>query len=134
MKQEWLLIDMHNHSEFSKINKKSDSSRVREMSAEEYVNVLSSHGVQVFSITDHNYFASKYYDEIEEYINKNSLDIKIINGVEFDVYVDLANKKKDFVHMCIYFDDSVNRKQLEQIVPYIKMQMDVSLNQVLLIF
>lgn len=116
MKQEWLLIDMHTHSGFSKINKKSDSSRVREMSAEEYVNILSSHGVQVFSITDHNYFASKYYDEIEEYINKNSLDIKVINGVEFDVYVELANKKKDFVHMCIYFDDSVDRKQLEQIV------------------
>ena len=36
MKQEWLLIDMHTHSEFSKINKPSDSGRVKKMTAEEY--------------------------------------------------------------------------------------------------
>lgn len=116
MEQEWLLIDMHTHSEFSKINKPSDSTRVKKMTAEEYVNILSSHGVKVFSITDHNYFSSTYYDEIEEYINKNSLDIKVINGVELDAYVELSNGKQDFVHICIYFEDTVDRKELEKTI------------------
>ena len=116
MKQEWLMIDMHTHSEFSKINKKSDGDRVKKMSAEEFVNILYSKGVKIFSITDHNYFSSHYYDEIDKYIKNNSLDIKVINGVEFDIYVELASKKLDFVHMCIYFDDDVDRTRLENIV------------------
>ncbi len=114
MEQEWLLIDMHTHSEFSKINKPSDNARVKKMTAEEYVNILSSYGVKIFSITDHNYFSSKYYDEIDNYINNNSLNMKLINGVELDVYVELSNGKQDFVHMCVYFADGVNRKQLEK--------------------
>ena len=39
MKQEWLLIDMHTHSQYSKINKKSDSKRVCEMGADKYVDI-----------------------------------------------------------------------------------------------
>lgn len=110
------MIDMHTHSEYSKINKPSDGTRVCKMTAEEFVNILNSYGVQIFSITDHNYFSCDYYNEIEEYINKNSLDMKIINGVECDVYVDLPDKKQDFIHMCIYFDDNVDRGQLEKTI------------------
>ena len=29
MKQEWLLLDMHLHSEYSKINKSSESKRIK---------------------------------------------------------------------------------------------------------
>ncbi len=29
MKQEWLLLDMHLHSEYSKINKPSESKRIK---------------------------------------------------------------------------------------------------------
>ncbi len=40
MSQEWLLLDMHLHSEFSKINKPSDAVRVKNMSPKEYVEIL----------------------------------------------------------------------------------------------
>ena len=105
MKQEWLLIDMHTHSQYSKINKKSDSKRVCEMGADKYVDILISNGVKIFSITDHNYYSHKYYDEIDKYIKDNSLNIKIINGVELDAYVELADKTQDYIHICVYFDD-----------------------------
>ncbi len=113
MKQEWLLIDMHTHSQYSKINKKSDSKRVCEMGADKYVNILISNGVKIFSITDHNYYSRKYYDEIDKYIKDNSLNIKIINGVELDAYVELADKTQDSIHICVYFDDKVDRNKLE---------------------
>lgn len=113
MKQEWLLIDMHTHSQYSKINKKSDSKRVCEMGADKYVDILISNGVKIFSITDHNYYSHKYYDEIDKYIKDNSLNIKIINGVELDAYVELADKTQDYIHICVYFDDKVDRDKLE---------------------
>lgn len=116
MKQKWMLIDMHTHSWYSKINKKSDKDKVKDMTAKEYTDILVSHGVEIFSITDHNYYSSQYYNEIDDYIKENSLNIKLINGVEFDVYVTLSNGKEDFVHMCIYFDDKVDRQELEKIV------------------
>lgn len=113
MEQEWLLLDMHLHSEFSKINKPNESSRVKKMSAKEFVDILSSKKVKIFSITDHNYFSKKYYDEIEEYISTNKLKMKIINGTELDTYVKLSDGSEDFIHICIYFDDTVNRQLLE---------------------
>ena len=57
MKQEWILCDLHTHSQYSKINKNGDKDKVREMSAEEFVNILHAKGVKLFSITDHNYFS-----------------------------------------------------------------------------
>ena len=113
--QDWLLIDMHTHSEFSKYGKPSDSGKVKNMSAKEFVDTLYSYGVKIFSITDHNYFSEKYYNEIEHYINEEKLEIKIINGVELDVYVE-SKKLNDYVHICIYFDDTVDRQKLQNII------------------
>lgn len=113
--QDWLLIDMHTHSEFSKYGKPSDSGRVKNMSAKEFVDTLYNYGVKIFSITDHNYFSEKYYNEIEHYINEEKLEIKIINGVELDVYVE-SKKLNDYVHICIYFDDTVDREKLQNII------------------
>lgn len=67
MKQEWLLLDMHLHSEYSKINKPSESKRVKSMTPKEYVEILLDKKVKVFSIKDHNYFSKSYYDKIEKY-------------------------------------------------------------------
>ena len=50
MEQKWMLLDMHTHSEYSKINKTGDKSKVKKMSAKEFVNILRSHGVEIFSI------------------------------------------------------------------------------------
>ena len=116
MNQEWLLLDMHTHSQYSKINKSSDSSRVKEMKPEEFINELIAKKVKIFSVTDHNYFSKEYYDLLEEYICTHNIDMKIINGVELDVYVTLKDGSESFIHICIYFDDNVNREELEKIV------------------
>lgn len=116
MKQEWLLIDMHTHSGYSKINKKSDVAKVKEMKAEDFINELISHNVKVFSVTDHNYYSCDFYNELDEYIERNGLDIKVINGIEFDAYVDLEDGSRDFIHICVYFNNNVDRIKLENIV------------------
>lgn len=116
MEQEWLLLDMHLHSEYSKINKPNESSRVKTMSAKDFVDTLSNKKVRIFSITDHNYFSKKYYDEIDEYIKSNDINMKLINGTELDVYVSLENDNEDFIHICVYFDDSLDRTQLENTI------------------
>lgn len=116
MKQEWLLLDMHMHSEYSKINKPSDATRVKQMTAKEYVDILLTKKVKIFSITDHNYFSKEYYDSIDKYIKDSNINMKLINGVELDVYVILSDGTEDFIHVCIYFDDNVERQRLEQII------------------
>ena len=134
MEQKWMLLDMHTHSEYSKINKTGDKSKVKKMSAKEFVDILRSHGVEIFSITDHNYFSAKYYNEIDSYISANSINMKLINGVELDVYVTLKKDEKNekdikvkesdetgevkenMIHVCFYFDDCLNREKLESTI------------------
>ncbi|MEG0408564.1 MAG: hypothetical protein RR623_06785 [Bacilli bacterium] len=116
MEQEWLLLDMHLHSEYSKINKPSESGRVKKMSAKVFVDTLIDKKVKIFSITDHNYFSKKYYDEVDNYLHENEIAAKIINGVELDVYVILNDNSEDFIHICVYFDDSIDREKLENTV------------------
>ena len=108
--QKWLMIDMHTHSHFSRIRKTGDKDKVKEMSAKEYVDTLYNYGVRVFSVTDHNYFSDTYYNEIDKYIK--NLDIRLINGTELDVYVTKEDGAKDYIHVCFYFEDSVNRELL----------------------
>ena len=116
MEQKWLLIDLHVHSEYSKINKTGESNKVKSMTAKEFTDVMIKNSIDIFSITDHNYFSNTYYDEIDKYIADNSLKIKLINGVEFDAGVELVDGSKDFIHICIYFDDNVDRLKLSNIV------------------
>lgn len=116
MEQEWILCDLHTHSQYSKINKNGDKDKVREMSAAEFVNILHAKGIKLFSITDHNYFSKSYYDEIENYIRDAKLNMKVIAGVELDTYVTISNQKKDFIHICFYFQDTENRKNLENTI------------------
>ena len=78
MEQEWILCDLHTHSQYSKINKNGDKDKVREMSAAEFVNILHAKGIKLFSITDHNYFSKSYYDEIENYIRDAKLNICLL--------------------------------------------------------
>lgn len=133
MNQKWLLCDLHMHSQFSKINKAGDKNRVKDMTAKEYVDILNKHGVELFSITDHNYFSDKYYDEIDKYISDSNLSMKIINGVELDAYVELSNGEKDSIHICIYFSDSTNRKKLNIIINSLYRDKDGNMQQPLFI-
>lgn len=115
MEQKWLKIDMHMHSYYSSKNKKGDCDKVKEMKAEEFVGILVDANVNIFSITDHNYFSKEFYDEIDKYIENKKLNIRIVNGVELDVNVDL-NDKNSYIHVCIYFDDNVDRQKLQEII------------------
>lgn len=112
MNQEWILADLHMHSQYSSKRKTGDKNKVCEMSAQEYVEILKEKKVKVFSITDHNYFSDLYYDEVEEYINYKHYDMKLINGVEFDVFP--TEEDDEFVHICFYFDDKLDRKLLHE--------------------
>ena len=114
MEQKWLLVDMHLHSQYSRMRK--DGERVKEMSAKEFVDKLHEKNVEMFSITDHNFFSYNFYDEIEEYIKSEKLNMKLINGAELDVYVELEDGSNDFLHLCFYFEDSIDRIKLSQCI------------------
>lgn len=116
MEHKWLLCDMHTHSEYSAINKKGDKDKVKKMNASEFVQTMEKNKIEVFSITDHNYFSKSYYEEINAYIISNSLNIKVIPGVEFDTYIDTKNGTDEHIHVCIYFKEDVNYSYLESIV------------------
>lgn len=108
-KQEWLKCDMHMHSYHSK---PKDNTRVKQMTAQEYVDNLLEKNIRIFSITDHNIYSSQYYGEIKEYIKDK--DIAVISGAELDVYVD--TKDDTYFQMGVYFDSSVDDKQLESVI------------------
>lgn len=111
MEQEWLKIDMHMHSQYSRIMKPSDSARTKEMTAKIFVDILLEKNIKIFSVTDHNYFSKEFYDQIDEY-TKN-LNIKVINGVECDAKVSMNDGSEKYIHVCVYFDDIVDRSNLE---------------------
>lgn len=100
---------MHMHSYHSK---PKDNARVKQMTAQEYVDTLIKKDVRIFSITDHNIYSSQYYGEIKEYIKDK--DIAVINGAELDVYVD--TKEDTYFQMGVYFDSSVDDKKLENVI------------------
>ena len=114
MEHKWLMCDMHMHSEYSAQIKSGDKGKVKKMAASEYVEILKSYGVEIFSITDHNYFSAKYYEEINDYINDNSLKMRCIPGVEFDTYIDTVNNDEKYIHVCVYFKESVDFNLLEE--------------------
>lgn len=107
MKQQWLKCDMHMHSYYSK---SKDKTRVKQMSAKDYVDALLDKGINIFSITDHDVYSSSYYDDIRKYIIDKP--IEIINGTELDVYVN----DKDFFQMGVYFDNNLDGNRLEKIL------------------
>lgn len=114
MKQEWILCDLHTHSEYSAKNKSGDKDKVKEMTAGEFVESLRRKNVKLFSVTDHNYFSKKYYDEIDKYISDNNIEMKVIPGAELDVYID--PEKQDFIHICFYFKEDTDRAKLEEML------------------
>lgn len=116
MEQEWLLCDLHLHSEKSKITKVGDRKRVKQMTPKDFVETLHSKKIKVFSITDHNYFSKTYYEAIEDYISSKKLEMKIINGVEFDTYIPINETDFECIHICVYFEDNVDREKLHKCV------------------
>lgn len=112
----WLMIDMHMHSKSSAIMKPGESRRLKEMSATEYVDILINYGVEVFSITDHDYFNSEYYESICEDIESRNLCISAIPGAELDVYAEMKDSEPEMLHMCVYFNKTVNPPVLQETI------------------
>ena len=109
--QEWLMIDMHTHSQHSSVRKKNE--QVKSMTAEDFVEVLIKHGVRIFSITDHNYFSESFYNDVNKYIESKHYDVKLINGVELDVHIEIKDDPDAFIHVCFYFEDKVDKTKLQ---------------------
>lgn len=105
----WIKYDLHMHSQYSK---PFDSSRVKEMSADDFAKTLLDAGIEVFSITDHNCFNADYYLRIKEYIKDKP--IKIIPGCEFNIYIDKNTDEKFQAN--IYFSTSTNPNELEKTI------------------
>ena len=105
-----LYYDLHIHSEYSSIMKQGE--KVKSMSGKEFVDILLEKNVDVFSITDHNYFSATFYKEILEYIKDK--EINIINGTELDIYID--EEKKDFFHAAFYFHPDTDINELENAI------------------
>ena len=103
----WLHIDLHMHSFYSK---KYDTNRVKEMSASDFVANLKSKGIEIFSITDHDTFSSKYYSEVLEAIKNEN--IRIIPGTELNIYVENGGK----FQANFYFSTDVNTSDLEKAI------------------
>jgi ABC-type lipoprotein export system ATPase subunit len=98
---------MHSHA--SKLTKQGDKKRVKEMTATDFVNCFIGK-IDVFSVTDHNCFDSKYYGELYEAIEGKP--IKLVKGTELDVYVDDTN----FFQMGVYFEDSTGLTQIQTLI------------------
>ena len=103
----WLHIDLHMHS-FS--SKEYDANRVKEMSAVDFVSTLKSKEIEIFSITDHDTFSSKYYLEVLDAIKNEK--IRIIPGSELNIYVEDGGK----FQANFYFSTDVDAKKLEKAI------------------
>ena len=99
----WLRYDLHMHSQFSK---NTDGNRVKEMSAKEYVDIVSQK-TDVFSLTDHNCYKSEYYTQLRNEISDKNL--KLIDGAELDVYVN----DSDYFQMGVYFEENDKGAEIE---------------------
>lgn len=99
-----IRIDLHIHSHLS--DYKDDPKIVKNSNIDNIDTLfrkLISHGIELFSITDHNRFNLKLYEKIdkilltEEYKDK----LNILAGVEFDVVLE---KGKKAAHIVTIFD------------------------------
>lgn len=107
----WLRCDLHMHSEFSKPYE-TEPGKVKHMEAKDFVDTLIGKQIDVFSLTDHNTFNSKYYTEIKDYIKDKK--IKVIYGCEFNIYLD--KNSGDHFQANIYFSNNDNLQDIEKAV------------------
>lgn len=103
----WINIDLHTHSYYSK---KYDPKRVRKMSALQFVNTLANAGIDLFSVTDHDYFSSNFYRELNKAIKGK--EISFIPGAELNIYVENAKK----FQANFYFSLSSNFDTIEETI------------------
>lgn len=99
----WLNYDLHMHGNKSAKTKSGDKDKVKAMTAKEFCDIALINKIDCFSITDHNTLDSQLYSELIALISTDASysTLKIIPGVEFDVYID--NDPKKYFQALIYF-------------------------------
>ncbi len=105
-----IKVDLHIHSVFSKT--KDDISLVGENTIENtevLIEKLKSNKIDMFSITDHDYFSYELYAKLKTY-EKNGDFKKILPGIEFSVGYENENNEVKQVHVICIFDDANEEK------------------------
>lgn len=109
-----IKVDLHIHSCFSKT--RDDQRLVGEGTIENIpilVNKLNEYGVNMASITDHDFFSYSMYKELKKHEGDGSIK-KILPGIEFSVGILHDEDIITPIHVIAIFDDC-DDKQLEKI-------------------
>ncbi len=105
-----IKVDLHIHSCFSKT--RDDRKLVGEGTIENIpilVNKLNEYGVNMASITDHDFFSYSMYKELKKHEGEGSIK-KILPGVEFSVGIPNEEGVITSVHVIAIFDDHDDEK------------------------
>ena len=113
-----IRIDLHIHSKAS-----SYKDRGVDLSAcdAEHVDVLldklveGENPIDMFSVTDHNRFDAKLYEEFYKHIEERGFNIHLLSGVEFDVEL---QKGKSAAHIITIFNaiDANDREMIQSTI------------------
>lgn len=106
---QWLVYDLHMHSFSSRPDRPE---RVKEMSATDFVQILSDNKVDVFSVTDHNCFDASFYADLS--LAAKAKGMGLIYGSELTVY--LPDEGHKHFHMGVYFSSEVKPGLVEKTI------------------
>lgn len=111
-----IKIDLHIHSAASEYKepKYGDGTSIVENSNIQNVDVLlkrlKDNNISLFSITDHNRYDSKLYNEIKAKLETEEYkQLNVLHGVEFDVQMEAGKKP---VHIIVIFDVKTDEDML----------------------
>ena len=96
---DWLKIDLHIHSDWSKKTKENDYKG--NFSVGTLRQKLIDNGVQIFSLTDHNIINIDAYKEYYEHFDYNT-DPLLLIGVELDIVVKNNSTEKTYHSLLIF--------------------------------
>ncbi|HHX60644.1 MAG TPA: hypothetical protein GX707_08015 [Epulopiscium sp.] len=100
---DWLKIDLHIHSDFSKQTKSNDYKGI--FSVDQLYNKLTSECVDIFSITDHNIINLNAYKDY--YAKYNAVtDPLLFTGVELDIMGSNTSYHSLLIFNCTTFEDT----------------------------
>ena len=111
-----IKIDLHIHSVASEYKepKYADGTSIVTNSTiqnvEVLLNRLKENSISLFSITDHNRYDSKLYNEIKAKLQTEEYkQLNVLHGVEFDVQLEIEKKP---VHIIVIFDVKTDKDML----------------------
>lgn len=96
---DWLKIDLHIHTDWSKKTKENDYKG--NFSVSTLKQKLTQNGVQIFSLTDHNIINIDAYKEYYEAYNEET-DPLLLIGVELDIVVKSGATDKTYHSLLIF--------------------------------